>query len=519
MSLRLGNGKYARLVRAVLTTGGAFILNYLIQMLLTPYITKTVGTEAYGFVALAKNFAQYAAVITAALNSFASRYIAVAYHEGDLRKANVFFSSVFWGDVALATGLLLIALPVILLLDRFLHISPALVTDVKWLFLLVFVNFWLITAGCAFESGAFIMSKLDLTGLYKGLSYLTEAVTLCVLYLLLPAHVAYVGFGLIVASVVVVLGNVHICRRETPELRVTRRDYSAMAVKRLVLDGVWTSVNSLGNILNDGLDLIVCNLLLTPLHMGQVAIAKTIHTMLTGLFVIINPAFQPMFLKSYAQKDRKTLMDELKLSMKVSGMLANIAFAGFAALGMCFLQLWLPLEDTKLIYELTLINCLTLIPAGPMQPLYYIYILTVRRKVPCLVTLAGGVVNVLGMYLLIRYTPLGVYSVVWTTAVIMSSMNLISNPLYMAYVLEQPLLTFYPEILRNLLSCALLTAVFHGLSRLWMPGGWAGLALSAIVYALMGAALHLLVVCGGEDRKKLLALIRKKQPASTADKG
>ena len=511
MSIRLGNGKYVRAARAVMTTGGAFVINFMIQMLLTPYITETVGAEAYGFVSLAKNFAQYAAVLTAALNSFASRHIAVAYHEGDKKRANVFFSSVFWGDVALGTGLMLVMLPVILFLDRFLHISPALVRDVKWLFLLVFFNFWLVTVGCAFESSAIIQSKLDVTGLYKGLSYLTEAVVLCLMYLLLPANVSYVGIGLIAASVVVVAGNYHLCRRVTPDLVAAPGAFSLTAVKRLVIDGIWTSVNSLGEILNNGLDLMVCNFLLSPLHMGQVAIAKTVHGMFIGLFVIINPAFQPMFLKSYAEKDLKTLRGELGLAMKVSGMLANVAFAGFAALGLCFYRLWIPTQDVKLIYELTLINCLTLIPGGPMQPLYYIYTLTVKRKVPCLVTLLGGLFNVAGMYVLITYTKAGVYAVVWTTAVVMMVINFVTNPLYMAHVLELPLKTFYPEILRNVLSCACLTAVFRLLTSVYQPHTWLSLALTAAVLAVIGAGAHLLIVLRREEYEHLYAIIRKRR--------
>ena len=76
MNTALRDSKYTKMARAVFTTGLAFVVNYLIQLILTPYITSTVGTEAYGFIALAKNFAQYAAIITAALNSFAARYIA-----------------------------------------------------------------------------------------------------------------------------------------------------------------------------------------------------------------------------------------------------------------------------------------------------------------------------------------------------------------------------------------------------------------------------------------------------------
>ena len=505
--------KYLKAMRAAAATGAAFLLNYLIQMVLTPYITETVGADAYGFVTLAKNFAQYAAILTAALNSFAARHIAVAYHNKDYRKANAFFSSAFFGDMILASGLLLIAAFLIAFLERILQIPAALVAEVKTLFLYVFVNFWIVTVLTVFESAAYIQSKLDTAGLFKGLSYLTEALILGALFLLAPARVSYVGIGMICASLVVGLGNLYLCRRYTPELSIKRKDFSFAAVKKLVIDGIWTSINSLGEILNSGLDLIVCNLLLTPLHMGQVAIAKTVHSMFYGLFVIINPAFQPMFLKSYAEKDKPMLLEELKLAMKVSSMLSNIAFSGFLALGLAFYRLWIPHQDTKIIYELTLINCLTLIPGGPMQPLYYIYTLTMKKKVPCFITIAGGICNVAGMYLLIKYTGLGVYSVVLTTAVVMMFINFITNPLYMAHVLNLPRGFFYPVILKSLFSCGMLSGLFYGLSRCYQPENWLAMILTACLYAAAGAVIHLFIVCSRSERRRLVCLVTRKDDA------
>ena len=59
--------KVKRLLMTILTSGIATILSFLISFILTPYITNKLGVEAYGFVTLAKNFTQYATIITIAL--------------------------------------------------------------------------------------------------------------------------------------------------------------------------------------------------------------------------------------------------------------------------------------------------------------------------------------------------------------------------------------------------------------------------------------------------------------------
>ena len=313
------------------------------------------------------------------------------------------------------------------------------------------------------------------------------------------------------AALVTASGGIWLWRRYVPELHIRRRSFSWQAIRRLVLDGAWTSLNSLGGVLNDGLDLLVCNLMLTPLGMGQLAFSKTFHSLFASVFALVGQAFEPLFLKSYAQGDKKTLLEELRLSMKLSGMIGNIVFAGFAALGMAFYRLWIPKEDIALIYALTVINNLATIPRGPMFPLYYIYVLTTKNRFPTIMTIVSGLLNVLGMYLMLRYTGVGIYAIVWTTAVVSAVIDFISNPLYMAHVLELPWWTFYPSILRNLLSCGIMAAVFMGLGRLYVPSSWISLIVSAMVLGCVGCALHMLVALSSRERKEAVRIILRKR--------
>lgn len=493
------NNKYFRLLQTVAASGSALIVNTLITLILVPVITGKLGSEAYGFVTLGKNIAQYATMITAALNSFAARYIVVAYHRGNQKEANTFFSSTVIGDLILGTSLFAVSLAGICFLDLLLTIPAQLVADVKMLFLFVFINFWLVTVSTAFAASAHIKNCLHIVGWCKTGAYVCEAVILAAFYYFFPAHVFYVGLGLAVSSFVLAAANLWICHRYTPDLRVRKECFSFDAIKRLVLDGVWTSLNSLGDSLNSGLDLLICNLMLTTAAMGQLAVSKTFYSMFSSVFLLVGQAFEPMYLKSYARGDKKTLLAEFCVAMKLSGGISNIVFAGFLALGMSFYQLWIPGENIALIYTLTVINNMITIPGGSMQPLYYIYTLTLKKKLPTIITICGGLFNVAGMYVLIRYTNLGVYAVVWTTVIVMMVINFLTNPLYMAYVLQIPWWSFYPTILRNLLSCALLTVVFKGMSRLYTPVTWLSLILSAFFLAICGLVLHLLVVCSRRD--------------------
>lgn len=143
--------RFAKIIRTIGVTGGAFAVNYLITLVLTPFITDRVGTEAYGFVSLAKNIAQYATYATIALNSFSIRFISLDYHRKQFDQANIYFNSTLFGDVGLATVIFAGLLFVTAFLEKIFHIPAELVEDVKLLFLFVFIKYWVVTVFSAFQ--------------------------------------------------------------------------------------------------------------------------------------------------------------------------------------------------------------------------------------------------------------------------------------------------------------------------------------------------------------------------------
>ena len=92
----------------IITSVGVMVVNLFISFWLSPYIIRTIGVEANGFVSLANNFVTYANLIVTALNAMAARFITIAYIQQDYKKANMYYNSVFWGNLIIVAVLLLI---------------------------------------------------------------------------------------------------------------------------------------------------------------------------------------------------------------------------------------------------------------------------------------------------------------------------------------------------------------------------------------------------------------------------
>ena len=482
----------------------AVALNYLISLVLTPFITENIGTEAYGFVSLAKTFANYASIFTIALNSFSSRYISIEYHKGNKEKANIYYNSVFIADVILAIVILGAAIVIIANLDKFLSIPKNLVGDVKKLFLLDTVNFLILSCGTVFMTATMIKNRLEMGSLARGISYIAEAVFLFIAFSLLTPHVYYIGIGLIISSCVILFINIVLTAQLTPDLKLQKGCFSIKAVKRILGAGIWSSVNSLGNTLNTGLDLLISNVMLSALAAGQLAIVKTISTIFSTLFQLVATAFQPMQLRYYASNDKKSLISSFKLGIKLNGMISNIAFAGFAVYGTAYYKLWTPSQDIGVLQTATVVTIIGCIIEGAVYPLYYGYNLTVKNKIPCFITILSGLLNVLGMYVLIRFFNAGIYAVVLTTTVLTWLVNFVFNPLYVSYCLKIRLTTFYPTLFRHIVSSVLLLVVFSIIRKIYYPNSWIGLIMVALVCAIIGAILHALIVFDNKERKMII---------------
>ena len=191
------------------------------------------------------------------------------------------------------------------------------------------------------------------------------------------------------------------------------------------------------------------------------------------------------------------MLCDIKRAMSICGLFTNVVLAGFCAVGKDFLELWIPTQDTALIYRLVIIALFPAIFEGCIYPAYYIYTLTLKNKFPCLITVLGGMVNIVSMYLLLKYMFMGAYAVLFTTAVVMSFINLVTNPLYMSKCLKIHKISLYPIFLKNIIAFMITTVILIFVSRfLNFSLSWVTLFVKIVILAIIGVTIQLPVVFG-----------------------
>ncbi|MBR0309150.1 MAG: hypothetical protein IJH92_09720 [Mogibacterium sp.] len=501
---------FRKIIKTIGSSGLGFVVNILITLMLVPYITDLINAEAYGWVKVAKDTIVYCTMLTLAIRDFSTRYIGISYHQEDYDEADTYYSSVFFGETTLGLFIFCIAMIIVSGMENYFQISPELVADVKLLFLFTMLKFLQMTAFAVFECGPVITNRMYIVGRFKLLSYIIEAAALVFFYHFFSPHVYWVGLALLLSSLVITVPNIVICGRYADKLKISLSKFSIKAMGRMVGRGIWSSLNTINNILNSGLDLLVANWILTPLRMGQLALVQSISGIYTSVNSFISPAFQPMILESYSRDDHHETMRWFYLSMKACSYFCSLFFAAFVVLGPAFYRLWVPHQDTELLYRLTVIMIIPAITGGIITPMYYSYILTVSNRIPFFFSFFCGLLNVGSMVLLLSKTDLELYAVVGTTALFLVLNHLVANGLYICYVLDEPRHIFYLNVLRCLAATGIMTGVFYSFNLLINASGWISLIVTGTFFAAIGICIYTAFALNSSERDRILSLLKKK---------
>lgn len=503
-------GKTKALIINTLASFVTFGVGLGITFFFTPYLTDTVGEEAYGFVSLGNNIINYITILTVALNSVAGRFITVEYHRGNRKAASEYFSSVLFANLLLVPVILAVVVPLILNVQH-LNISPELVTSVKVLFFFILLNFIITLVGTVYNVATFITNRLYLSSIANIITSLLRVFLMCVLFGFLPANVAYVGLSTCICTFVGMLINMFYTKLLIPDIQIRRTLAHWAKVKELIAAGIWNSISRLSQVLSDGLDLLITNLWISPYLMGELSIAQQMPTYISTLLNLLINLFNPNLTEYYAKNDKDAVVKELKVSMKFSGFFANIIFCGMLVFGNYFVQLWVPNQDVQLIYTLLVIIMMSLLVSGVTTSLNNVFLVTNHLKLNSIFWLIVSFVNVATVFLLLNVTNLGIYAVAGVSRVTGILGNLIFVPLCACRCLKIKWSTFYPIILRYMGTTVVMAAVFHGIKLLYqVPINWFSFVVVCVIAGCVGVGVNYVVLFNSYERNLMVSKIKSK---------
>lgn len=486
------------------------LVTTMISFCLSPYIVKTIGVEANGFVSLANSFITYVTLARTALNSMGSRFLMIAYYNNDEKKVEQYYSSLFYADLILALAMGVIGGFCIWRLEYILDIPSNLIWDVKVLFALLFVNFVIATIITVWNTATYIKNKLYLDSVTSALNSAIRFLVIVGLFACLTPAVYFIGAGTLVGGLVGYTLRYFYKVYLFPDLRAKTNDFSWKAIWELLSSGVWNAVSSLGTVLTSSLDLLVANLFVGSTAMGVLSIAKTMPAFVSSLISAIAAVFIPSLIIDYSQGNKDGIADTICRSSKLISVVCSLPLGFLLVYGKEFYSLWQPSQDAQFLHILSIITIFGRVFFTGAEPLFYVFTVVNKVKQNSLVTIANGLISILLTYLLVRYTNLGIYAIASVSVICCFVKNVVFVIPYSAKYLGLKKTTFFNTVFYSV-ACCLLLCVWGTFEKIFFQGEtWLNLIIACGIFAFIGFILTAFVVLNRDERALLFNKIKSK---------
>jgi membrane protein EpsK len=501
-----------RLLANVGTNIFAMALNALIAIWLTRYLIRQLGLALYGLIPLSFAVVSYIGLLTFAISGTISRFVGIHLDRQENEKANVYFSTSFVALFVWCAVLLLPITGITLWLPNLFQIPTGYLSEGRWLFIFVMLFSLVTTLRSPFLVSTFVRHRFDLDNLVKIGSKSLQAGIIVFCFTYVAASVEYVGVAYLCAGVLALISSVLFTRRLTPELSVNRRAFRWSALLEMSKMGVWVTVNQVGAALYLSTDLLVINLLLGSKQVGLYGPFVQCVVLLDLISGAVARVFSPIAYDYIARNETHELVRQVRRSVRFTGLIVALPVGLLCGLSVPFLKWWLGASFatfSPLMWLLIMPRVVSL----AIKPLFAVNQGLNRVKLPSIMTVVGGIINVVVSVTLVLCTDLGIYGVALATAICLTGKNLFFTPLYAAFILRCRKTMFFAEILLVALLSMVVAAAGWGMSRVCDLAtitrlGSAGLSIGVIYFLVC-----YWVVMNKDDRSFVLSLIpRRKSP-------
>lgn len=494
----------------------SFFINIIITFFVTSYVIEHVGSEAYGFVGLANEFVGYAQIVAIALNSMASRFIAIEVEKKNNLVVNQFGSSLFIMNVIIAACVSFIGSAFIIHMEWFINITAKNSWDVKILWFFVLFNFMISLLGTVFQVATFCRKRLELEALRNVIASIIKAIILIICYSCFPAYIWYVGLATLASTLYLFVYNLKYTKMLMPEMKIRPAYFQKEKVFTLVRSGGWNSLTQIGVTLSSGLDLLVTNIFVSGSAMGILSVAKTIPRYIYSLVSTLSGTFTPNFVLLMADNDTDGMARQLKSSIRIMSFFTIIPLVMIVSLGKNIYCLWVPAIDEEVLFWVSSVAAVGYLAVMPFEVIWSVYTALNKVKVSSIYLVAEALCNVALELLLIQFTDsdlLKMIIIVGVTSFLMFVRAFVFLPRYTSKQVNIGCRFLYSALLKNIVVFVILSITGTIIMNVIGEYSWKSLILGGGCIVAVSSLFCFFTLLSAKEKEyisaKLLAKVRR----------
>jgi membrane protein EpsK len=300
-------------------------------------------------------------------------------------------------------------------------------------------------------------------------------------------------------------------RKLTPDLRINPSYFDRTRLKDLLTMGGWLVINHVGYLLFLQIDLIVVNRLFGPTAGGEYASVLQWSMLLRSMAGVLSGVAQPMFMICYARSQTEDLIRIAKMAVKFMGLGLALPIGLACGFSSELLAVWIGPEFSKLA-PLMVLMLIHLTVNLSVTPLFSINVCYNRVKLPGIVTLLMGGLNlILAIWIPLNFDT-GFYGVALAGAIVLTLKNAIFTPWYATHVMGLRTRVFFRQMATGIAATLVIFIIGTLLSRMYQITSWTQLIVVGTVISALYAPCVWFCIMAPEERRIFLKMIARQRP-------
>lgn len=330
----------------------SLFVSIFISFFITKYIVEYIGKEVYSFYPTSNNFATYFSIIFFASNSLASRLIINPYLKGDNKEASEYYSTVFISCLILSILVFILELIFYFNMERILDIPTSILSDVKLLFLLVFIGSIVSGIGGVFACVFYVKNRMDLYAISAIAESLTRLLLIIILMHINKLSLVSMGLIMLIATSVRYILTFIYSSKYMNDIKIKTTYFSINKFKQVFSLGFMSIISNSGSLLISNSQLIISNMALGIEKSSDLSLVQPLVTVCLLLGSTVSVMIDPLAIRNVLDDD-----EDIKYVNYILVGLMIVPMVLIMTLNKQLYSLWLPNEDYNLLFKLSFLSC------------------------------------------------------------------------------------------------------------------------------------------------------------------
>jgi O-antigen/teichoic acid export membrane protein len=332
------------------------------------------------------------------------------------------------------------------------------------------------------------------------------------LFMIFPPRLWFASVASIFAVSILTIWFMFVKKKLLPDLQVKKAKFSVKRLVELTVAGIWRSLSQLGDLLMAGFDLLICNLLISPVAMGVLSISRVVPTLVISLSSQLTQSFCPALVVAFSKGNTERMLYEIKRSSKILVVVLSIPIVGVIIFGSEFFSLWQPTQDASLLQILSTLGIFSQAVLIATAPLNNVYI-AINKNMPLAVAglIAGGL-NLLLEIVLVKYTNLGIFAIAGISSFLILLRNVCYTTPKAARLLNVKWYSFSYMYLYGLVCSLIVGVLGFCIKSLIRPNSWLTFFIAVGLTGVLALGLNVLCVFNKKERQSLIRSLMARLP-------